>query len=256
MKAVILAGGFGTRFSEETALKPKPMIEVGGRPLLWHIMKIYEHHGIRDFLVLCGYRGHVIKEYFADYFLRHCDATFDLRRNKVHIHHKAAEPWSVTVIDTGEDTMTGGRLKRAKPYLGKEDFCFTYGDGVADVDVRALVAFHKKEGRLATLTSVRPQGRFGALRLEGPKVKGFAEKPSGEGGWINGGFFVMSPRVLEYIEGDGTVLEREPLERLALEGSLSSFRHRGFWQCMDTLRDKNLLEELWDSGRAPWKVWE
>lgn len=255
MKAVILAGGFGTRITEETQFKPKPMIEIGGKPLLWHIMKIYSRHGINDFVVLSGYRGSVIKDYFANFPLHHSDVTFDLSRGKTKVHRGGCEPWKVTVVDTGEGTLTGGRLKRARPYLGDKDFCFTYGDGVSDIDVRALVAFHKKAGALATVTSVRAPGRFGALTLKNDRVLGFREKPRGDEGWINGGFFVLSPKILDYISGDSTVLEREPLVNLAKEGQLAAYKHPGFWQCMDTLRDKNCLEDLWGSGNAPWKVW-
>lgn len=255
MKAVILAGGLGTRITEETQFKPKPMVEIGGKPLLWHIMKIYARHGIRDFVVLCGYRADSIKEYFSNFSLYHSDVTFDLRRGRATLHKNSAEPWRVTLVDTGGETMTGGRLKRARPYLGKEDFCLTYGDGIADIDVRDLIAFHKNAGTLASLTSVRAPGRFGALTLKGNRVRGFVEKPRGDDGWINGGFFVLSPKVLDYIAGDDTVLEQEPLVRLSKEGQLSAYRHEGFWQCMDTLRDKNYLEGLWNSGKAPWKVW-
>lgn len=256
MKAVILAGGLGTRISEESHLKPKPMIEVGGRPIIWHIMKIYSAHGINDFVICLGYRGYVIKEYFANYFLHSCDVTFDMGENRMEVHHRHVEPWRVTLVDTGERTMTGGRLKRVRGYLGDEDFCMTYGDGVSDVDIRGLIAFHRAHGKPATLTAVQPPGRFGALGLDGDRVTAFEEKPYGDGGWINGGFFVLSPRTIDTIEGDDTPWERRPLETLADEGSLVAYRHRGFWQAMDTLRDKNQLEELWASGRAPWKVWE
>jgi glucose-1-phosphate cytidylyltransferase len=255
MKAVILAGGYGTRLSEETIVKPKPMVEIGGRPILWHIMKGYAAHGVKSFVVCLGYRGYVIKEYFANYFLHMSDVTFDLANNRVEVLEAKAEPWSVTLVDTGDATMTGGRLKRVARYLGDEDFCFTYGDGVGDVDVQRLVAFHRQEGRLATVTAVRPPGRFGALSIEGCGVVGFEEKPVGRGGFINGGFFVLSPRVLDYIDGDATTWEREPMERLAAEGQLTAYVHEGFWQPMDTLRDKARLEELWATGRAPWKVW-
>ena len=255
MKAVILAGGLGTRISEETHLKPKPMIEVGGKPILWHIMKTYSFHGINDFVICCGYKGYVIKEYFANYFLHMSDVTFDMTVNKMEVHQNSAEPWRVTLVDTGDTTLTGGRLKRVRKYLGEEDFCFTYGDGVADVDVRALIAFHKRQGCMGTVTSVQPPGRYGALETEGNLVKGFMEKPQGDGGRINGGYFVLSPKVIDYIDGDHTSWESGPLERLAKERQLSAFQHQGFWQPMDTLRDKNHLEELWQSGKAPWKVW-
>jgi len=255
MKCVILAGGIGTRISEESVLRPKPMIEIGGKPVLWHIMKIYSAHGINDFIVCLGYKGYQIKEYFANYFLHISDVTFDMSDNRMQVYQKTAEPWKVTLVETGEATQTGGRLKRVAPYIGSEDFCFTYGDGVADVDVRALVAFHRAQKVLATLTAVQPPGRFGALVLDGERVKSFQEKPRGDGGWINGGFFVLSPRVLDYVDGDATVWEREPLERLAREGQLAAHFHKGFWQPMDTLRDRNYLEKLWASGRAPWKAW-
>jgi glucose-1-phosphate cytidylyltransferase len=255
VKAVILAGGLGTRISEETSVKPKPMIEVGGNPVLWHIMKLYSHHGINDFVICLGYKGYVIKEYFANYFLHMSDVTFDMSKNRMEVHHNAAEPWRVTLVDTGEKTMTGGRLKRVRGYLEDEDFCFTYGDGVSNVDLRALVAFHRKNGKLATVTAVQPPGRYGSLDTDGDAVKGFIEKPQGDGGWINGGFFVLSPKVIDYIEGDATSWEGGPLEVLAREDQLAAFRHRGFWQPMDTLRDKNHLEELWQSGSAPWKLW-
>jgi glucose-1-phosphate cytidylyltransferase len=255
MKAVILAGGLGTRLSEETHLKPKPMIEIGGRPMLWHIMKIYSAQGIDDFIICLGYKGYLIKEYFANYFLHMSDVRVDMRANKVEILQASAEPWRVTLIDTGEQSMTGGRLKRAAPYLDAEDFCFTYGDGLSDVRQEELIAFHRRQGAFATVTAVPPPSRFGALGLDGSRVVRFEEKPEGDGGLINGGFFVLSPRVLDYIAGDETVWEREPLERLAREGKLAAFKHRGFWYAMDTLRDKNHLEELWASGKAPWKLW-
>ena len=255
MKAVILAGGMGTRIAEESAVKPKPMIEIGGRPILWHIMKMYSAYDISDFIICCGYKGHVIKEYFANYFLHVSDVTFDIARNKMEVHQNGAEPWKVTVVDTGLETMTGGRLKRVARYLDGDDFCLTYGDGVSDVNLRELLAFHCKQKTFATVTAVRPAGRFGALVTEGAKVVNFQEKPEGAG-WINGGFFVLSPRVIDYIQGDDTVWEREPLERLAHEGQLSAFPHDGFWHPMDTLRDKNQLEALWSSGHAPWKVWQ
>ena len=256
MKAVILAGGLGTRISEETHLKPKPMIEVGGKPILWHIMKIYSAHGINEFIVCCGHKGYAIKEYFANYFLHMSDVTFDMQQNKMEVHQNNAEPWRVTLIDTGEQTMTGGRLKRVHEYVGNEDFCFTYGDGVCDVDITKLVTSHKQSGSQATLTAVQPPGRFGALNFDGNRVTSFQEKPVGDGGWINGGFFVCSPAVFDHIKGDDTVWERQPLEQMAKDKNLSVFFHKGFWQPMDTLRDKNHLEELWASGQAPWKVWE
>lgn len=256
MKAVILAGGLGTRISEESHLRPKPMIEIGGKPVLWHIMKLYSSHGINDFIICTGYKGYMIKEYFANYFLHTADISFDLKSNSVEVHTNAAEPWYVTVVDTGEQSMTGGRLKRVARYIGGEDFCFTYGDGVSDVDISRLVTFHCEHGALATVTAVQPPGRFGALNMNQQKIIGFEEKPQGDGGWISGGFFVLSPQVIDYIEGDETVWERGPMERLAKEGNLSAFLHDGFWQPMDTLRDKNHLEELWASGRAPWKIWK
>ncbi|MDX8500844.1 glucose-1-phosphate cytidylyltransferase [Mesorhizobium sp. VK4C] len=257
MKAVILAGGLGTRLSEETATRPKPMVEIGDRPILWHIMKIYAAHGITDFIVCLGYKGYVIKEYFANYFIHSSDVTFDMRNNSTTIHKAEVEPWTVTLVETGEDTQIGGRIKRILGYVGDDDaFCLTYGDGVADVDVTKLIAQHRASGRLATVTGTQPPGRFGAIRYDGNRVIGFQEKPQGDGGWINGGFFVLSPKVGRYIEGDATVWEREPLERLAKERQLDIYFHRGFWQPMDTLRDKRYLEELWRSGKAPWKVWE
>jgi glucose-1-phosphate cytidylyltransferase len=255
VKAVILAGGIGSRISEESHLKPKPMIEIGGKPIIWHIMKIYSAHGIDDFVICLGYKGYVIKEYFANYFLHMSDVTLDMANNRMEVHQASAEPWRVTLVDTGEDTMTGGRLKRVASYLGDEDFCFTYGDGVADVDIRAAVDFHRRHGRKATLTAVQPPGRFGALELDGDRVRSFLEKPEGDGGWINGGFFVLSPAVLAEVDGDRTVWEREPMERLAAAGQLRAYFHRGFWQPMDTLRDRNQLEDLWSTGRAPWKTW-
>jgi glucose-1-phosphate cytidylyltransferase len=256
MKAVILAGGVGTRIAEETASRPKPMVEIGGKPVLWHIMKIYSAHGVTEFVICLGYKGYVIKEYFANYFLHTSDVTFDIAANRMEVHERHAEPWRVTLVDTGEATMTGGRLKRVSRYLGDEDFCFTYGDGLGDVDVRALVAFHKQEGTLATVTAVQPPGRFGSLDLDKHRITGFREKPDGDGGWINGGYFVLSPRVVDYIAGDATPWERDPLERLAAEGQLSAYRHYGFWHPMDTLRDKILLEGLWNTGAAPWRVWD
>lgn len=254
MKAVILAGGLGTRISEETSVKPKPMVEIGGRPILWHILKIYSAHGINDFIICAGYKGYVIKEYFANYFLHMSDVTFDMENNTMEVHHKKAEPWRVTIVDTGDETMTGGRIKRIAPYVDGP-FCCTYGDGVGDVDISALVKFHKESGRLATLTGVLPPGRFGAIQLEGDTVLSFQEKPKGDGSWINGGFFVLDPAVFDYIESDSTVWEREPLERLAAERQLNIFRHHGFWRPMDTMRDKVELENLWDSRNAPWKSW-
>lgn len=257
MKAVILAGGLGTRISEETHLKPKPMIEIGGKPILWHIMKMYSAHGVHDFVICCGYKGYVIKEYFANYFLHMSDVTFDMEHNSMEVHHRKAEPWRVTLVDTGEETLTGGRLRRVADYLkGEEAFCFTYGDGVSDVDISREIAFHKQHGKLATVTAVQPPGRYGALQMEGAKVAGFAEKPRGDGGLINGGFFVLSPGCIDLIAGDQSSWEGEPLTRLAADGQLMAFEHDGFWQPMDTLREKNLLEDLWSSGRAPWKVWE
>jgi len=257
MKAVILAGGLGTRISEETGMKPKPMIEIGGKPVLWHIMKIYAAHGVNDFVICCGYKGYVIKEYFANYFLHMSDVTFDMVGNSMEVHQRKAEPWRVTLIDTGEETMTGGRLKRVAPYVKDEElFCFTYGDGVADLNITDVIAFHKAQNVKATLTATFPPGRFGALDMQGDKVRSFQEKPKGDGAMINGGFFVLSPSVIDYISDDTSVWEREPLERLASEGQLAAFKHGGFWQPMDTLRDKNYLEELWAEGTAPWKVWE
>ena len=256
MKAVILAGGMGTRISEETALRPKPMVEIGGKPILWHILKIYAAHGINDFVICLGYKGYVIKEYFANYFMHMSDITFDMAANKMEVHDAKAEPWKVTLVDTGDNTMTGGRLKRVKKYLGDEDFCFTYGDGVGDIDITALLAHHKADKCLATLTATQPPGRFGVLKLDTVhRISGFQEKPQGDGGWINGGFFVLSPKVIDYIDDDDTIWERQPMERLAAEGQMSAYKHAGFWQPMDTLRDKLLLEELWASGKAPWKVW-
>lgn len=255
MKAVILAGGLGTRISEETHLKPKPMIEVGGRPIIWHIMKIYSSYGINDFVICCGYKGYLIKEYFANYFLHMSDVTLNLRTNEMEVHRKMAEDWRVTLVDTGEETMTGGRLKRVSNYLGDEPFCFTYGDGVADIRIDELVAFHDHHGKAATVTAVQPPGRYGALVRQGDVVEGFVEKPRGDGGWINGGFFVLSPEVISQIDGDASVWEAEPLERLAAAGELMTREHHGFWQPMDTLRDKNHLEDLWATGSAPWKTW-
>jgi glucose-1-phosphate cytidylyltransferase len=257
MKVVILAGGLGTRISEETHLKPKPMIEIGGMPILWHIMKLYSAHGIQDFVICCGYKGYLIKEYFANYFLHMSDVTFDMTKNEMFVHQRKAEPWKVTLVDTGEDTLTGGRLKRVADYVRDEEaFCFTYGDGVADVDISALVAFHHAHGKQATVTAVQPPGRYGALKLQGSTVKGFSEKPKGDGGWINGGFFVLSPACLALIDSDMTSWEGPPLNTLASSDQLRAFEHAGFWQPMDTLREKNYLEELWLSGKAPWKIWE
>lgn len=257
MKAVILAGGLGTRLSEETSLKPKPMVEVGGMPILWHIMKMYSHHGINDFVICCGYKGYVIKEYFANYFLHQSDVTFDMRSNTMDVHHKRAEPWTVTLVDTGENSMTGGRLGRVRKYIENDEmFCFTYGDGVGDIDIAASIAFHKQHGKAATLTATFPPGRFGALDIREGKVLNFKEKPKGDGAMINGGFFVLSPKVLGYLGGDDTVWEQAPLQGLAEDGQLMAFEHQGFWQPMDTLRDKHLLEELWASGKAPWKKWD
>ena len=255
MKAVILAGGLGTRISEESSLKPKPMIEIGGRPILWHIMKIYSAHGVNDFIVCCGYKGYMIKEYFANYFLHMSDVTFDMSTNQMQIHERFAEPWKVTLVDTGEVTMTGGRLKRIANYLDKDEFCLTYGDGVGDVDITELLRFHRKHGKKATVTAVQPAGRFGALDIVGTKVSSFNEKPHGDGSFINGGFFVLKPDVINLIADDQIALERAPLEFLASQGQLEAYFHKGFWQPMDTLRDKSQLEELWSAGKAPWKVW-
>ncbi len=257
MKAVILAGGLGSRISEESVSKPKPMIEIGGKPILWHIMKIYARHGINDFVICCGYKGYVIKEYFANYFLHMSDVTFDMAKNQMEVHTRNAEPWRVTVVDTGEATLTGGRLRRVRPYLqDQEQFCLTYGDGVGNVDITAAIAFHRRQGVECTLTAVQPPGRFGVLGI-GPdgRVTAFQEKPQGENGWINGGFFVCSPKAIDRVAGDAVMWEREPMESLARDGQLSAFHHHGFWQPMDTLRDKNLLEDLWAKGQAPWKVW-
>ena len=257
MKAVILAGGLGTRISEETHLKPKPMIEIGGRPILWHIMKIYSAHGVNEFIICCGYKGYVIKEYFANYFLHMSDVTFDMTTNQMEVHAQNAEPWRVTLVDTGEQTLTGGRLKRVSAFVKNEtEFCFTYGDGLSDVNIREIIAFHRRHGKLATITAVQPPGRYGALELSANQVIGFTEKPRGDGGLINGGFFVLSPKVLDLIAGDQTGWEGEPLTQLANIGEMMAFEHKGFWQPMDTLRDKTYLEELWQSSRAPWKVWQ
>jgi len=256
MKAVILAGGLGTRISEETIIKPKPMIEIGGKPILWHIMKIYSFHGINDFIICCGYKGYVIKEYFANYFLHQSDITFDMSKNEMKIHQERVEPWKVTLIDTGEQTMTGGRIKRIKDYLDNgEDFCLTYGDGLANIDITKLIAFHKNHNKLATLSAIYPPGRFGALDIKENQVTSFSEKPRGDGAFINGGFFVLNSKALDYIQDDNTIWEQEPLKKLASDGELMSFKHEDFWQPMDTLRDKHLLEELWESEKAPWKLW-
>lgn len=256
MKAVILAGGMGTRILEESHLRPKPMVEIGGKPILWHIMKIFSHHGVNDFVICLGYKGYVIKEYFANYFLHTSDVTFDLAGNKVEVHERHAEPWRVTLVDTGEHSMTGGRLKRVRQYLDAgEPFCFTYGDGVADIDIRAELAFHRAHGKLATVAAVQPPGRYGALLRSGDTISGFQEKPRGDGGWINGGFFILQPEVVDYIDNDATSWEVEPMNALASEGQMQAFEHKGFWQPMDTLREKNLLEDLWQSGKAPWKLW-
>ncbi len=255
MKAIILAGGLGSRLSEETSIRPKPMIEIGGKPILWHIMKTYSAHGIHDFVICCGYKGYVIKEYFANYFLHMSDVTLDMRHNKMEVHQQHAEPWRVTLVDTGDDTMTGGRIKRVADYVKDEDFCCTYGDGIGDVNITQLIEFHKQQGKLATLTATQPPGRFGALNLNGNNVVSFQEKPRGDGGWVNGGFFVLSPKVLDYIDNDHTVWEREPMEQLAKDGQMSAYFHAGFWQPMDTLRDKIHLETLWADGKAPWNVW-
>jgi glucose-1-phosphate cytidylyltransferase len=256
MKAVILAGGLGTRISEESHLRPKPMIEIGGRPILWHILKIYAAHGIKDFIVCLGYRGYVIKEYFANYFLHMSDVTFDLSANRMSVHKHNAEPWTVTLVDTGPETMTGGRLKRVQDYLDDDAFCFTYGDGVTDLDIGALIGFHHAHGKLATVTAIQPAGRYGALEIEEARVRAFEEKPAGDGAWINGGFFVLDPKVLSYIEDDTTSWESTPLAHLVRDGQLMAYQHHGFWQAMDTLRERNRLEELWAGGRAPWKVWD
>jgi len=255
MKAVILAGGLGTRISEESHLRPKPMIEIGGRPILWHIMKIYSHYGINDFVVCLGYKGYVIKEYFANYFLHMSDVTFDMAENRMEVHQRHAEPWRVTLVDTGQETLTGGRLKRVQQYVGKETFCFTYGDGVADVDISRLVAFHRAEGKSATLTAIQPPGRYGAVSIDDARVTSFAEKPAGDGAWVNGGYFVLEPSAFNYIANDQTSWESGALVKMSQDGKLAGYQHVGFWQAMDTLRDKNHLEELWQSGHAPWKVW-
>ncbi len=257
MKVVILAGGFGTRISEESHVKPKPMIEIGGRPILWHIMKIYSHFGYHDFIVCLGYKGYIIKEFFSNYFLHSSDVTFDLKQNTMEIHERYAEPWKVTLVDTGTETMTGGRIKRVAPYIGNETFMLTYGDGVSNVNISELVRYHQSRGKAATVTATQPSGRFGSLSIQAEEiVDSFQEKPAGDGSWINGGFFVLEPRVLTMISGDATIFEKEPLESLAQNGQLVAYKHSGFWQPMDTLRDKNHLEELWNSGKAPWKVWK
>jgi glucose-1-phosphate cytidylyltransferase len=256
MKAVILAGGLGTRLSEETSVKPKPMVEVGGKPILWHIMKIYSQYEVNEFIICCGYKGYLIKEYFANYFLYNSDITFDIKKNQMKVHEQRAEPWTVTLIDTGENTMTGGRLKRVQEYVKNDEaFCFTYGDGLADIDISKAIEFHKSHGKQATLTSTYPPGRFGALDIQGNQIKHFKEKPKGDGGMVNGGFFILNPKVIERITDDFTTWEQEPLSSLAQDGELMAFQHHGFWQPMDTLRDKNLLEDLWKSGNAPWKTW-
>lgn len=254
MKAVILAGGLGTRLSEETHLKPKPMVEIGGRPIIWHILKMYSANGVNEFVICAGYKGYTIKEYFANYFLHMSDITFDMANNTMEVHQKNAEPWRVTIVDTGEETMTGGRIKRIAPYVDGP-FCLTYGDGVGDIDISASIEFHQKSGLLATLTGVQPPGRFGSLQLDKNRISSFIEKPLGDGSWINGGFFILDPRVIDYIAGDSTIWEREPLEKLAEDRQLGIYRHNGFWRPMDTLRDKSELEDLWDKGDAPWKTW-
>lgn len=255
MKVVILAGGMGTRISEETAIRPKPMVEIGGKPILWHIMKIYSSHGLNDFIICLGYKGYVIKEYFANYFLHMSDVTIDMSQNQMAVHQNSAEPWRVTLVDTGEGTMTGGRIRRIRKYLDEEDFCLTYGDGLGDVNITRLINFHKSRRTLATLTATKPPGRFGSINMSECTVINFQEKPQGDGAWINGGFFILSPKVIDYIEGDETIWERAPMERLAREGQISAYLHEGFWQPMDTLRDKTHLEDLWASNKAPWKLW-
>ncbi len=256
MRVVILAGGIGARLSEESHLKPKPMIEIGGKPILWHLMKIYSSHGLNDFIICLGYKGYLIKEYFSNYFLHMSDVTFDMENNSMRVHQQNAEPWKVTLVNTGEETMTGGRLKRIEPYLKDEEaFCLTYGDGLADINVSELMAFHRRHGKKATVTAVQPPGRYGALKMEETTVNGFVEKPTGDGGWINGGFFVLSPSCLDYISGDHSIWEGEPLASLAAGGELQAYKHTGFWQAMDTLREKNILERFWSTGQAPWKIW-
>lgn len=256
MKCVILAGGFGTRISEESHLKPKPMVEVGGRPIIWHIMKVLSAQGIQEFVICLGYKGYLLKEYFANYFLHMSDVTFDMRNNQMSVHTKHAEPWQVTLVDTGEHTMTGGRLRRIRDYVGNETFCFTYGDGLADIDMTSLIKKHRDSKRHATITAVQPPGRYGALTLNGDQVSGFQEKPLGDGGWINGGFFLLERAVFDYIDGDHVIWEQQPMQRLAAEGQLAAYQHRGFWQAMDTVRDKAYLEQLWQEGRAPWRIWD
>jgi len=255
MKCVILAGGLGTRFSEETMTKPKPMVEIGGRPILWHIMKMYSQHGVNEFIICAGYKGYVIKEYFANYFLHMSNITFDMSTNEMQVHENKAEPWKVTIVDTGDETMTGGRLLRVKDYIGDETFCFTYGDGVCDIDISNLIEFHKKNNKWATVTAVQPPGRFGAIKMDKTTITSFEEKPQGDGGYINGGFFVLEPNVFELIEGDPIIWEREPMERLAEQRQIEAYKHDGFWRPMDTLRDMNYLEDLWESNKAPWKTW-
>jgi glucose-1-phosphate cytidylyltransferase len=255
MKVLLLAGGFGTRLSEETDIRPKPMADIGGKPIIWHIMKGYSHYGFNEFVVLLGYKGYYIKEYFGNYFLHRSDVTIDLSTNGIEVHNNTSEPWKVTLLETGLDTMTGGRIKRAKKFIGNEPFLLTYGDGVSDVDLKALISFHKKHGKLITMTAVQPEGRFGALETDGSRVESFLEKPKGDGSWINGGFFVCQPEVLDYIKDDKTVFEQEPLQQLAKDGQLYNYRHEGFWKCMDTLRDKKVLNEMWDEGHAKWKTW-
>jgi glucose-1-phosphate cytidylyltransferase len=257
MKVVILAGGYGTRISEETSVLPKPLVEIGGKPILWHIMKIYAAHGLTDFVVCCGYKGHLVKRYFNNFFAENSDVTIDLRNNQIEVHRSAAEPWRITLVDTGEATMTGGRVSRVRHHIGRESFCLTYGDGVSNVDIGALIQFHREHGKLATLTAVQPPGRFGAFTLaaDDPTVGSFTEKPQGDGAWINGGFFVLEPKVLDFIEGDETVWEQEPMKHLAQQGELVAYRHTGFWHAMDTLRDKQVLQKMWEGGNAPWNVW-
>lgn len=256
MKVLLLAGGFGTRLSEETDIRPKPMVEIGGKPILWHIMKLYSHYGFNDFVVLLGYKGYYIKEYFANYFLHQSDVTIDLQKNSLEVHNSSSEPWRVTLIDTGIDSMTGGRIKRAKDYIGNDTFMLTYGDGVSDVNIKDLLDFHKEHGKLLTMTATQPDGRFGAIEIgKNSRVESFLEKPKGDGSWINGGFFVCEPKVLDYIDGDSTIFEREPLEKLASEGEIYTYKHNGFWKPMDTLRDKNDLNKMWQDGKAKWKVW-